>query len=356
MINKLLQKIYYLILIMVPLGWLLNYRYYWARFVSEGFEPWLCIVISITLVVFASIAFAGAKYFKADKKKVWILCASVYAVLAFYSINCTTAGQYADQQTKNEELNTFESEKDNTTYIITQYQKNIVASEKEIERFTTMIDNSIENLSDAYDFKNTLAITREEKEKEQDKKALLEKELNALLVENKISIAQISNREKSKSLYVFYAALIWDMSKPENKSKPEIVQFIFQVILSIIIEMIAQLSIFIFMSIGVSGEPAEEKKITIRQNELNKFAFFAFENINLRNPPFLNLGNDLIVRIKKVCPLFTDEIYRCILRVGIKNDLIKKQGKGFIPGADYVDGNFFYQQMCNILKFNLQKA
>ena len=49
---------------------------------------------------------------------------------------------------------------------------------------------------------------------------------------------------------------------------------------------------------------------------------------------------------------FNELKYRYIIKTAIKAGLIKKKHGGYIPGSNFVDSDYFYNQMCRIYKFN----
>jgi len=349
-INKMLSKIYYLILILVPAGWVLNWKYYFSRFDSEGFAGWLCVMISIILVIFASSIFAASNFFKKKKNKIWILFFSIYCMLAFYSINCTTAGQYWDQQIKNRESNIEHSEKDNQFYLVEEYKKKIEKAGTEYDKLNEVKNASIESLSDLYYYKNTTS--KIEKQKSELKTEIKEYEIKIenILNQNKISIKEKQNKIISRSLYEFYAVVF----KITGDKKIEKIQFIFQILLSIIIELIAQISIYVFMSISDINHNIEvtENKTIVKQNELKHFTVLAWEGITRKQSVFLTDKSTLLKHIKKLSMNFNELKYRYVIKTASRAGLIKKKHGGYIPGSNFVDSDYFYNQMCKIYKFN----
>ena len=352
MIKKMINNIYYVILILIPVGWFLNWKYYFSRFESEGFG-WIGLVLSIALVIFASFVFTCSQYFKQKKSEIWKIFFIAYFILALYSINCTAAGQYWDQQKINEKISTEIIDKENTAFLISLYQEKIKELKTEYDKLNDMRNKSLKDLGDLYYYKNTTKTVEDMKNKIKKELKSYELKLENLLKENKVSAKNMNNIEMSKTLYIFYA-VIFNM----EKGSEEIIQFIFQVILSFIIESIAQMALFAFMKIKYFSEKEEETEIEksyspieITKNELRHFAVIAWRGIDKKQCQTLLNKTTFMKIIKNICHTFTDEKYRFIMRIAITKRLIKKDKNGYLPGSEFVDREFFYRKMCEIMKF-----
>lgn len=340
-LNKIINNLYYFVLLLVPLGWILNGKYYISRFISEGFETWLSWLIAIILVVFASIIFSTSQILKKSNNKLWGLFFIVYCILALYSINCTTAGQYWDQQIKNKEFNTEQAEKENESFLLTQYQDKIKKLQNEYDNINSRIDNTIENLDDMWNYKNT-------NQKAEDMKSEIKKEIKDyeikienILKQNKISVKETEKVKMSKTLYIFYSTIFG----LKGESPEERVQFIFQLLLSIIIELIAQLSIFAFLNI--KPEPEKKKtKIEILNSELRNFSLLAWSGIKRKQTRYLTTGVILLKNMIRHCPYFTETKYKTIMKKALEKRLIKKdRNKGFLPASEFVDQEYFLTKL-----------
>lgn len=357
-INKIISNLYYTILLLVPVGWVLNWYYYYQRFLSEGFNE-IGLVISITLVIFASFLFGTSQYLKRKKSNMYILFFIGYIVLALYSINCTTAGQYWDQQKINQKTETEKIDKENNSYWIKRYEKKISEAEKEFDYLRDIESKSIKNLSNMYYYKNTGKTVEERKNELKQEIADYENELKKLTDENIVSAKNQDNIKMSKTLYLFYSNAL-NMKNGEEK-----IQIIFQIILSILIESIAQLAIFAFMKIKFYSSYKKTKPmppvtkiytpIKITQNELRHFAVIAWSGINKKQSKSITNKSTFMGIIKNICPEFTENKYKLILRKAVENKLIKREENKYFPGSDFIDQDidqeFFYKEMCKILKF-----
>jgi len=348
-INKLINNLYYTILLLVPVGWFLNWKYYFSRFESEGFG-WIGLVLSIALVIFASYLFATSQFMRQKKQKIWILFFIGYCILALYSVNCTAAGQYWDQQIKNEETKTVIIDKENIEYWIEIYKKDIAKAEKEIENYQRIRNESIDNLSDMYYYKNTGKTLRQLIDEENKKIKTARSELKKLTDKNKVSAQNQDDIEMSKTLYIFYRIIL---KKPEGTE--ETIQFIFQIILSIIIESIAQLSIFSYMKIKYISEYKKEKKIEkkniaeLNKTELRNFVTIAWRGITSKQTKRLTNKDTIMSIIMNFCPFFTNKKYNKIVKIAVVKNLLKTDKNGFYPASEFINQEIFYQKMQEYL-------
>jgi len=371
-IKKILNNIHYFILILIPAGWILNWYYYYSRFQSEGFAPWLQIMIPVILVIFASVCFTTGNYLHRKDNRMSILFFSIYAVLAFYSINCTTAGQYWSQVVKNQETEINENVKDNSLYLVERYKTKIAEKEEEYKKLNEIKDNSINDLSDLYGFKNTTKTVEEMKDKIEADIKELETELEKILNQNMISVKESEKKEKSKTLYQFYAG---------KDGNPDVIQFIFQVMLSIIIELIAQMSIYIFMiieddrkhkipetepkiitcesesgdivEVEIEQEPVDNPVISenkITPDELKYFSILAWEGIHREWYKHLCEKDMIIGNMPKFKQNnFTEEKYNKIINLALQNKLIKEVGNNYEQYNEFTTNEYFLNKMKSLL-------
>jgi hypothetical protein len=297
---------------------------------------------SVILVIFASSAFTSSQFLKRKNNKIWALFFIVYCVLALYSINCTTAGQYWDQQIKNKEFNVEKADKENTSFLISQYEEKLIKLNEEKDNINARITASIENLSDMYYFRNTNKTAEQLKDEIENDIKEYENKLEVLLKENKVSINEKENIKMSRSLYEFYSTFLG----LENHEK---VQFVFQLLFSIIIELIAQISIYAFINIReYVKESKPEKKEKIIPGELRNFILLAWQGIKQKQSEYLNDKFHVIDRMKRVNPSFNENKYNIIIDLALKNKLIIKEKKELKP-AEFVDSEFFYKEMLKLL-------
>jgi hypothetical protein len=346
-------KSYSFILLLIPCGWILNWKYYYSRFISEGFD-WVGLILSIVLVIFASFLFATSQYLKLKKSGIWKLFFIGYCILALYSINCTVAGQYWDQQIKKQEINTTQIDKENTAFLINSYQKDIENLQDEYNKLNDMRNKTLNDLSDLYNWKNTT-------KKIEDMKAVIKIELKEvkqklekILIENKVSAKDKDNIIMSKTLYIFYSKFF--NIKEENGD--EKIQFIFQLLLSIIIESIAQLSIFAYMKIKFFDQLSIFKTdktvkiyspVQINKNDLRLFATLVWRGIDTKQSKRLYNKTTFMNSVKKVNPHYRDDFYRTIMKTGIENKLIIHKEDGYYPASEFVNREYFIKKMSEIM-------
>ncbi len=330
---------HYTILLLMLSGWFLNAKYYYSRFISEGFDWRLALIIAITFVVFASLCFFGSYKMKEKNKKLWKRTLRIiYIMLAIYSIHCTTAGQYWDQQIKNEEVKTINIDKENNSYWIERYEKKIQDSEKEIERLNEIRNNSIGNLSNMYYYKNTEGKVEKRIEEETIKIEQYENELRKLTNKNKVSAKKKEEITQSKTLYEFY-----------HKTDPELIQFFFQVLLSIFIEAIAQVSIYIFMQLNEKHINKVEKKTSISEEKLLTFAAYAWYEIDINKNDYLSNTKKIYKMSKEYKQDITKKEINTIFQIGLKAGLLQRINGNIKPAVDIKTSEIFYNKILNIL-------
>lgn len=339
------------------MGWFLNGKYYYSRFESEGFG-WIGLILSITLVIAASGFFSISEFLRRKKEKAWILFFAGYIILALYSINCTTAGQYWDQQTINQASNTVLIDKENNSYWINRYEEKIRIADEELNNLKKIENNSIENMSDMYYYKNTGKTVQERKKEIKEEISNYESKLKTLTDQNKTSAKNQDNIMMSKSLYVFYRERLG-----KGEGFEQVVQFIFQLLLSIIIESIAQFAIFGYMKIKsiLIVKETENKQIKppvkvekINKKEIHHFTLVAFSGIVKMTSKALQPKSFIIEKVKVMCPGFSEEKYSKIMIQAAKNKLVKIQRDNkWYPVNEFVTQDYFYKKMCEIFNFTL---
>jgi hypothetical protein len=263
-------------------------------------------------------------------------------VLALYSINCTTAGQYWDQQTKNQEAKTDMNKKQNQQVLIDMYRENIKIAENEFSKLNDIKYSSLDDMGDRYYYKNT---TKMIEDKQAELKIIIsenQEKFELILSKNKISAKQ-DDIKQSKQLYEFYANFI---NKPGLTS--EHVQFVFQILLSILIELIAQVSIYIFMQINESDKI---KQMVFTREEIKQFTRIAFKDI-IDNGKKYFLDRDTIMQLMNGFNLDKKK-YKHIIRVATKSRLIVREKKKYKPANEFIDRQIFLDNMCEKLGIGL---
>lgn len=331
---------------MVPFGWFLNAYYYLLRYESEGFSVWVKYALAIGLVIFASICFIASQVFLKYKNIPWfIVSLIVYIILALYSINCTTAGQYWEQQLKNQEIKKHTNKQDNQSALYKLYKKQLERAENEFEKLDKIKYKSIDDLSDRYYYKNTTKSVEKRQTELQEQIKDYEKKIESILSENIISANQ-QESEQSKQLYEFYSNLIF-----KSKNNTEFVQFIFQILLSILIELIAQISIYIFMQIN-NFSPVIKEKMIITKEDIHAFTKMIYLNIMAKKSEYFLDKN---VVLKLMDGKFNEKKYDHLVKAALKNKLMirDKKTKKYKPENSFIDRSCFYKNMCDFFKIKL---
>ena len=324
-----MKKLKYGLFILVALGWFLNWKYYISRFTSEGFALWLACMIAVTLVVFSSIVFIMFDFIKNSKLRIAVRVLWVF--LAIYSINATVAGQYWDQQTRNVTDSVIVSSQENSQYWFEYYNNKIKDLQAEYKDLNNWKKESITNLSQRFYYRNT---TQTVEERQAEIKTEIEKteiELKQLTKDNNIS-AKKQTVNYAKNIYQFY-----------NKDNPEIIQFIFQLMLSIFIELIAPMSLLFFVNIS-----NRDTGYKIDKSKIRHFAIIGWYNIEKNKSNFILSKDNIINMAQKRGVKFTEKDYNYIIKTSIKNKLLKKKDNKYIPYSDFIDSNYFIDKLVNI--------
>jgi hypothetical protein len=307
---------------------------------SEGFDLWIALIVSIGLVVFSSILFAMSKKYRAKKANKAKLIIFIWAVLAVYSINCTIAGQYWDQQIKDSQTETNTTEKENTAYLAQQYQQNIEELKKESAELARQKSESIKNLSDRYDYKNTVAAVEKRQSEIKAEIKEYEKEIKKIIDGNKISLKRTEDIKILENIYSFY-----------NAKNPKLIQFIFQGVLSIFIELMAPLALMFFIDLKPKEFKIVKKTITadpvsIYPETVKNFTILAFMNIENEVSKALLSTQEIHILSKKRGIYMTEKEIDRIYKTAEKKELVKKSGAGYIPASEYIDADYFYEKIA----------
>ena len=333
----------YGLLLLVLSGWILNGKYYFSRYMSEGFDLWVALIVSAGLVVLSSILFSMSKKYREQKQNKSKLIIAIWGFLAIYSINCTIAGQYWDQQVKDSQTENVITDKENTAYLTEQYQENIKELKKEYADLESQKKESIKNLEDRYDFKNTLAATEKRQKEIKAEIQVYEQKIEDIIKNNKISVKRTEDIKILKNIYSFYS--------PDN---PQAIQFIFQAILSIFVELMAPLSLMFFMDlkptkIDDSKKPVNNNKI-LSYDIIRNFAILAFMNIENKVSEHLLPKPEIVILSRRRGMYIPDQDIQTILDTAEQLELIKIDDDMYKPASEYIDVDYFTEKIfeyCN---------
>ena len=311
------NKIIYLFFVIT--GSIINFIFYLKFFANTNYDPWVYIVISVIFTgITAILYYRGFK----QHKKIIVWCA---ALISIFSIFCSTAGQFADSQSKiNNQIGINEN--------INQQHTNLDYAWKELERLNREWESletekraTIKTAADRYEWKNTTAKieTRQAEiktEKQQYENMIFKKSENSQIIEQ-------------------YASDIFDQISTSVKQKI-VIMLIFEILISIIIELVAPLALYL-MTLNESKQPASKKKITPAKTKtiedyVKEYADSRFDGIK---NGVLN-GRPVVIAKTRMSP----KVYQTITKIAMNKKLIILNGK--IPkAADFVDKNQFVKAM-----------
>jgi hypothetical protein len=204
-------------LILITFGSFLEVFYYFNRYYSEGTAAWISAVQGIALTaLLMGLFLMRAKWY------VWI----IIVLLAGYSIFNTAAGQRQALTMKAEsEIIGINTQK------INDLENSIQRKRDRYQQVETLLNNSIDDFDDMWEWRNTTARYEEELSTLDSEIQVIEKEVIAL------RNPEIDESETGK-LYRFYSDLIG--------INPEWLQFWLQIIFSAFIAIMAPVGIIIF--------------------------------------------------------------------------------------------------------------
>jgi hypothetical protein len=338
------NKFHYGLFALVAAGWFLNAKYYYSRFNAEGF-PWeLALTIAVSLVVFASVVFVMRQRM-AQKKPMLAL----WALLAIYSINCTVAGQYWDQQVKNTEVKKDLNSQENSQYLIESWRQRIIDLDEEYKTLEAQKRETIKNLEDRFDYKRTTADVEKRQDEIKKERKEYEQKIEAAISGDEVS-AKSESLNFAKNIYQFYSA-----------DRADVIQFIFQVFLSVIIELIAPLSLLFFTILNKKPCPVtiikeektvkeEKPKEILNKSIVRNFVTTAWYMIRANKKDYLT-NKDSILKMANMKRInFSPEAYDKIIECGLANNLISLEGGRYKPASNFVDEDYFYEKICEYLK------
>lgn len=308
--HKILEIIFSICLIIV--GSFLEVIYYIERFKGDGIDFWISLIIGCALTLFLSLA-----VYSRNKK---ISKALVFSLI-IYSILATSAGQhFSFQNVKNESIKT-EIQDSYTIEEIRNKKNEIKELENEIKQLNIVIFESTQTLEDRWYYKNTINTAEKTKENLRSRLDEIKNELNKKTDTVKI---HKDTKIKNENIYQFYNKLTFNFI-PED-----LLQFIFQTILSFFIATMAPLGIIIITDRKRRRitKKAKEKIINIKlSNDLIR-EWIQINWIGLKNKK----TNKIISRenfekfMENKKTIFTRENYDIIFNKAIRAGVIQKNG------------------------------
>ena len=191
-------------------------------------------------------------------------------------------------------------------------------------------------MSDRWYYRNT---TKSVEARQSELQTIIEDnqiKIETILSENKISAKQ-DTIKKSEQLYKFYSDFFKNISSEQ-------VQFIFQLLLSVLIELIAQVSIYLF--IQMNGKQINHSMVFTTE-EIKKFTKIIYMNIIEKKEKYFLNKNDII---KLMSNGFDEMKYKELIKIAKKDKLIKLEKGKLRPDSGFIDRQVFYENMCKMLK------
>lgn len=299
-------------------GSVTNFIFYLKFFNNTNYDPWIYIVISVIFTGITAILYYNG--FK-QHKKILVLCA---VLISIFSVFCSTAGQFADSQTK---INSQIGQHD----IINQQQGNLDYAWSELERLNREWESleaekraTIKSAADRYEWKRTTAnIDAQQIEIKKTKEKY----------ENMI----FDNPNKLQTVEK-YAADIFDQISMDVKQKITIM-LIFEILISIIIELVAPLALYL-MTLNKPVIVDKVKKIEpVKKRTLPEWIriyadarFIGNENTLKGRPAVISQTGMSI------------QVFNKITAMALKKKLITIEGKATKAG-DFVNKEVFIKTM-----------
>lgn len=212
----------------ICVGCLLEIYYYFFRFINDGIDPWLSIVIGASLTLL--LAFA---VFNRKRKWAWILM----IVLVTFSVFSTSAGQSFSLGVKQREAKKIETSEGYQTDEIKNLISRREAIDTELQDITQQINKTVVTLEDRAIWRTTLAAAESRKTELSKERIEVDNKLNTLYSENTIygNENNSDNISAVVNIYDFYSGIFgW---------KPESIQFILHTILSVFIAIMSPIGL-----------------------------------------------------------------------------------------------------------------
>jgi hypothetical protein len=226
--------------------------YYNVVWLMESTPAIIAIVLGSILIAFGTLCFEAAVFLKRKKDKMFILFGILYTVLLIFSIMNTVASQYntyikSSYEKQEKRSNTTSNQK---TYVGLEKnekdtEKEQKSKEKSLANYQNIVDKlSIEGKENTNEYKNAIYNVR-----------IVERELNSIngelkeirkkkeTLSTKDSNAVIMNVDDKPTVFTYLAKIF-------GVDDPDFIMFIFQVIPSVVLDVISSVSLYVFLFLG----------------------------------------------------------------------------------------------------------
>lgn len=218
---------------------------------QPSFLAWL---MSIVILAFGNMSLEVAVYQRQKKNKNWILFVATWVFIVIYSITATTSSFYTRTTAKDSTRDAEVAQNNTNRAILSTFEEQIAVKDKLIEdkriRLTNFqkilekyTDPSIEKgkeYNNAYWAASSME--NDIKKLENEKDAIVQKKLK-LLSENP-DVMKDAELEKPKNYYAWIATIFG------GRISVSTIQFIIDLLPSILLDLISSLSLYVFLFLG----------------------------------------------------------------------------------------------------------
>ena len=299
-------------IILITFGSFLEIYFYYFRFINDGIEKKLSIIIGVSLTLFLSLLML-----KRDRPSIWALIIP----LAIYSVICTSAGQsFSLSELQNEQI-TEVVQSENTEQQINEYLSEIEILNKDLEQLTKQI--SVSTTWERNKYSAAVEAVQERQDNLRTEKRDLQEKINALRQSQTITS---EHKKESTNIYQFYKNLFGFNSG--------ILQFFLQTLLSFFIAAMAPFAIILITS--KKPEPKTPEPIIKPKPSFNYDPYIE-KWVEISWIPYRKKTSKALVnrkafvdwmrqryKSKKEPLLFTEQIYDKIFKCALQNNIVDK--------------------------------
>lgn len=284
--------------ILIPVGIFLEIYFYTWRFLNDGIDLWLSIVIGtgLTILLTALIAYRHIKY-----------AVPIAVVVAFYSVFATSAGQ-AFTLTETINVQSIDTARENRREeMIIDYQNQIDILQSEYDTIQTQKTETVKTLADRYYWKNTLKKAEDRQDEILSEKKALQDQIDQLRA------VQTTHKEIKKvttNIYQFYNKI--------TRLSAEWLQFILQTLVSVFIAVMAPIGMIM---LDIKQLPL---KIKITPDMIKNWVSISWINIKNKRSDLIFSENDFFEIAKRRNFNINPQAYKKIKNAAIQKKLLDK--------------------------------